>query len=95
MNQRGAPRARPKKGKMVVVKPTAQGDEYTYPLFDLSMGGLAFLSTEPNLFVVGEQMEIMGFDEKSFDDPMIAVIRVVKELVEMKGQHKVGVQFIE
>lgn len=95
LGQRGTPRARPKKGKMVTVKKKLGADNHTYPLYDLSMGGLAFLCPEESLFEVDSELEILSFDKKNFEDPMIAIIRVIKELTELQGQFKVGVQFIQ
>lgn len=95
IDQRGAPRARPKKGKMVTIGQSGGLESFVYPLFDLSMGGLAFLTSNPALYKVEDEIKILAFDEKDFEEPMIAIIRIVKELVEKPGEFKVGVQFLE
>ena len=94
--ERNAPRAKPPEGKMIIVqtKDMSKSQE-TLPLYDLSRGGMGFMTFSESAYAKGEVLNVYGFDNKSFDEPMFAIIRSVREADEMGIQFKCGCQFID
>lgn len=94
--QRNAPRAKPPEGKMIIIqtKDNSKPQE-TLPLYDLSRGGMGFMVFSGDAYGKGEVLNVYGFDNKKFDQPMFAIIRSVREADEMGIQFKIGCQFIE
>ncbi len=91
---RSAPRAKPPEGKMVTVQELNDiRPKGTYPLYDLSRGGFAFLVFSKDEFNAGETVKILAFDTKKFDEPMLAIVKSVREADQMGIQYKVGCQF--
>lgn len=91
---RSAPRAKPPEGKMVTVQEqSGERPQGTYPLYDLSRGGISFLVFSKEEFNAGEVINVLGFDTKKFDEPMIAHVRSVREADQLGIQYKVGCQF--
>ena len=95
--QRAAPRARPPEGKIVIISSKTNPDkpQETLPLFDLSRGGLGFMTISESAYAKGEVINILGFDNNKFDEPMFVIVRSVREADEMGKQFKVGCQFID
>jgi len=94
-DKRETPRARPKKDKFVKVKTLLSDDVLTYKLFDLSQGGMAFISMEPDLFPKGDLIQIMGFEEFNLDDPLIARVMSHRNIDETQIEFKIGCKFEE
>lgn len=92
--QRAAPRARPKKTKMVTASASGSEDIKVYELFDLSQGGMSFLCLDEKFFKVGNQVLVHAFDEKNFESPMIAEVMGVRPADELGVQFKIGLKFI-
>lgn len=94
--QRNAPRAKPPEGKMIIIQ-TKDGSkpQETLPLYDLSRGGMGFMTFSESAYAKGEVLNVYGFDNKNFDEPMFAIIRSVREADEMGIQYKCGCQFID
>lgn len=94
-NKRTSPRSKPPEGKMVTIQ-VADGSrpQATYPLYDLSRGGFAFLVFAKEEFNSGEDIHIKAFDTKKFETPMDGIVRSIREADEMGIQYKVGCQFI-
>lgn len=94
--QRAAPRARPPEGKMIILQTKDESKpQETLPLFDLSRGGMGFIVFSESAYSKGEVLNVHGFDNKKFDEPMFAIIRSIREADEMGIQYKVGCQFID
>lgn len=92
-DQRSAPRARPPSDKMVCVQRDGQAMGEMFNLFDLSQGGLGFLTTEKDHFEVGQTLNILGFDDKNFEAPMVVVVRAIRETDESATMFKIGCSF--
>ena len=91
---RGAPRARPKKNKKVTIKAfkgLRKAD--VHHLFDLSRGGLSIIVEKRKLFSPGDVVEILSFDDKKLDNPMLAEVKSVRGADEQGKRFKVGMQF--
>ncbi|MDA8792627.1 hypothetical protein N9N67_05240 [Bacteriovoracaceae bacterium] len=90
---RESPRSRPKKDKRLIVslvdEPTFSNDCL---LWDLSTGGMGFITTFPAKYEKGKQIYIRGIDGKMFDHPMIADIMSVREADQDKSEWKIGVK---
>ncbi len=93
---RETPRARPPEGKLAVIQ-VADGSrvQASFPLHDLSRGGLSFLVFSKEDFAAGEFVHVKAFDTRTFDNPMYGIVRSIREADEMGIQYKVGVQFID
>lgn len=94
-DKRETPRARPKKDKFVKVKTLLSDDIQTFKLFDLSQGGLSFISMEPALFPKGDLIQIMGFEEFNLDDPLIARVMSHRSIDDTQIEFKIGCKFEE
>ena len=88
--QREAPRARPKVDKKVKI--LMKDDVRTFKLFDLSQGGMAFITESSDGFENGSQVHIVGFDEFNLDDPLVGTIKNVRS-IEGTVEFKIGVKF--
>lgn len=93
-DKRIAPRARPKKTKMVTISRIQDDKMKIYELYDLSQGGMAFLSLEENYFQVSDEIHVHAFDQKSFEVPMIAQVMSTRPADELGVQFKIGLKFI-
>jgi c-di-GMP-binding flagellar brake protein YcgR len=90
-NKRESPRGRPKTDKKVRVK-LPEGDLYEGKLFDLSRGGMGFVSHDNELFPKGAEIHILGFDDFNLDDPLIGKI-MSHRTIDGTSDWKVGVKF--
>lgn len=96
-DQRIAPRAKPPEGKMVIIQSKTHSfkQEEVCPLYDLSRGGLGFMVFSESAYEKGEVVNVLGFDESKFDQPMFVIVRSIREADELGIQFKVGCQFID
>lgn len=95
-SKRAAPRARPPQGKMVKVGSSENPSDFDfYSLFDLSRGGVGFLSVTEDEFEIGAQINILGFDSNEFDRPMVAQVKAIRETDETKSLFKIGCAFTD
>lgn len=93
-DQRAAPRARPPKNKMINIQhPTIEDKSIFYSLFDLSQGGLGFIVLSADEFQVDQKLNVLGFDDKQFDSPMVIVVRAIRDVDESGALFKVGCAF--
>ena len=92
-NKRNAPRAKPKDGKIVKIH-TATGIG-EFDLYDLSTGGMSIITTRVEDFSEQSEISIEGFDDKSFEQPMKAIVRGVRDIKDLLGQYKIGLQFMD
>ncbi|MCT4641791.1 MAG: hypothetical protein N4A33_05785 [Bacteriovoracaceae bacterium] len=93
-SKRSAPRAKPTQGKMVIIS-TEKISRQSFSLYDLSRGGMSILMADNSLLQKEDLVDVYGFDDRFFDEPMKAIIRSIKEVEESPGTIKVGMQFIE
>lgn len=92
-DKRDAPRARPTQGKVVFIKTST--DEDSFDLYDLSMGGMSVITSKVASFSEQEEVCVLGFDDKRFEEPLKAIVRSVRDIEDLLGQYKVGLQFLE
>lgn len=94
--QRNAPRAKPPEGKKIIVQTKDESKpQETLPLYDLSRGGMGFMVFLAEAYSKGEVLNVYGFDDKTFDEPMFAIIRSIRDADELGVEFKVGCQFID
>ena len=94
-DKRAAPRAKPPEGKMVTIQSQIPGKKAgVYTLHDLSQGGMGFIIYDKNEYEREEIINILGFDDKSFEQPMVVQIKAIREADELGVQFKVGCAFI-
>jgi c-di-GMP-binding flagellar brake protein YcgR len=93
--QRESPRARPKDDKWVKVLRSQGQSPLVYKLFDLSRGGLGFVSAVESEFTKGSLIYIVGFNDYDLDDPLIGTIMSIRSMDGNLGEFKVGIKFTE
>lgn len=94
-DKRESPRARPKIDKWVKVSSDASDGVQIVKLFDLSQGGIAFVTFEPNLFPKGSRIQVTGFDSFNLDDPLIGQVMSQRPIDESQVEYKIGCKFDE
>jgi hypothetical protein len=94
-DKRESPRARPKKGKLVKVKSELGPEEYMMSLFDLSQGGMGFITVNVEQFPKGSKILVLGFEEFNLDDPLIGKIMSHRLMDGSQIEFKIGVKFDE
>ena len=92
-DKREAPRARPKKEKYIKLRLEEKRDTHYLKLFDLSQGGLSFITHNLNEFPKGSTIQILGFDSFDLDDPLIGRVMSHRAIDELEVEWKVGVKF--
>jgi c-di-GMP-binding flagellar brake protein YcgR len=93
-NQRKTPRAKPKEGKVVRIV-IDEGELLLFTLYDLSTGGMSIVTGDINDFSEQEEISVIGFDEKTFEEPVKAIVRSIRDIDDLVGQYKIGIQFLE
>lgn len=93
--KRESPRARPKAEKIVKLSCELDNDVKSQKLFDLSQGGLSFITYDTQLYPVGSRIKIVGFEDFVLDDPLVAEIMSHRPVDELQLDFKVGCKFIE
>lgn len=91
--KRESPRARPKLEKRVMVKSSLSENALTLKLFDLSRGGIGFMTMDTQYFPIGSKVNIIGFDEFNLDDPLVAQVMSHRPVDEMQVEFKIGCKF--
>lgn len=92
-DKRESPRARPKIDKWVKVLTESVEEVQILRLFDLSQGGIGFITTELDLFPKGLKIRVIGFDEFNLDDPLIAQVMSHRPIDDLEIEFKVGCKF--
>lgn len=93
--KRESPRARPKLEKFVKIKSPATEEVHVLRLFDLSQGGIGFLTMEPLLFPKESEIRVVGFKEFDLDDPLIAKVMSQRAVDDTQIDYKIGCKFVE
>ncbi len=91
--QRSSPRARPKDDKWVKVAAVKGNGPDIYKLWDLSRGGMSYISFSENEFAKGSLIHVVGFNEFDLDDPLVGVVMSVRAVDETLSEFKVGIKF--
>jgi hypothetical protein len=94
-DKRESPRARFKADKFVKVQTLESEELQVLKLFDLSRGGMGFLTLEPQLFPKGTKILIVGFEGFDLDDPLIAQVMSQRPIDDLQIEFKVGCKFDE
>lgn len=92
---RESPRAKPKIDKTVKVASIESDQVFEFKLYDLSTGGISFITMFKSVFVRGNKIKIMGFDEFDLDDPLIAEVMSERPVDETMIEYKIGCKFDE
>ena len=93
--QRAAPRARPKDDKWVKVVRGIGEAALPYKLFDLSQGGMGFVSFDETEFPKGSDIHVVGFNDFELDDPLLGTIMSIRPMDGVLSEFKIGVKFSE
>ena len=94
-NKREAPRVRAKGDKKIIVAAERNLTQaFEYALYDLSRGGLAFLSYSLDSFKKGDLVHVLEIEKKRLDLPLVGEVMSVRKLDEEEAW-KIGVKFVE
>ena len=92
---RESPRARPKLDKWLTIQtPTMQGFQEVR-IYDLSRGGISFITMEVDLFPKGAKIKVLSIDNFQLDDPLLAEVMSSRAIDELEIEYKIGCQFQE
>lgn len=94
-DKRESPRVRPKADKLVKVLRKGESKIHVMKLFDLSRGGMGFLTFSPDEFPKGTDVFITGFDAFDLDDPLIGTVMAQRAVDDSNVEFKIGVKFNE
>lgn len=94
-DKRESPRVRPKADKLVKVLRKGESRILVMKLFDLSRGGMGFLTFTPDHFPKGSEVFITGFDAFELDDPLLGTVMAQRAVDESNVEFKIGVKFNE
>jgi len=92
-DKRESPRVRPKKQKMVKVIKRGDPVSNHFELFDLSRGGMSFVTSLPDYFPKGCEIFIMGFDSFDLDDPLVGTVMGHRKIDDSRLDTKIGIKF--
>lgn len=94
-DKRESPRARPKIDKFVKVAKIRGSGPEIFKLFDLSRGGMGFITEDESFFSKGEEIHVVGFNEFDLDDPLVGKIMSIRPIDGAPSEFKIGVKFSE
>jgi hypothetical protein len=94
-DKREAPRARPKVEKTVKIKSLGSDKVHSFRLFDLSQGGIGFITLDPQLFTKGTVVKVVGFEDFNLDDALVATVMSQRPVDEIEIEFKIGCKFNE
>ncbi len=94
-DKRESVRVRPKANKIVKLMLKDDPNIHVLKLFDLSQGGMAFVTLQPEMFPKGKEVVVIGFGEFELDDPLIGTIMSIRATDEVGVEHKIGIKFNE
>ncbi len=94
-DKRESPRVRPKGEKLVKVVRKGESKIHIMKLFDLSRGGMGFLTFTPDHFPKGSEVWVTGFDAFELDDPLIGTVMAHRACDDTNVEFKIGVKFNE
>lgn len=92
-DKRESPRRRATAEKWVNIKIDVLEQVHRVILFDLSRGGMGFVTSEPQYFLKGRRVRILGFEDFDLDDPLVGRIMSQRPIDDLKLHHKIGVRF--
>lgn len=92
-DKRESPRARPKSEKWVRVQLAESGVVHKLKLFDLSQGGMSFVTFDLQLFLKESEIYLLGIDSHELDDPLVGKVMSHRPIDDNQLEWKVGVKF--
>ncbi len=94
-DKRESPRARPKVDKWVKLRLKSQEEVHTLKLFDLSRGGMGFITYDLDSFPKGSEVLVVGFDQFDLDDPLFGKVMSHRQVDDSQIEFKIGIKFDE
>lgn len=94
-DKRESPRARPKIQKWVRLKTMTSDEIHVMKLFDLSRGGIGFMTIDLANFPKNSKVRVVGFQDFDLDDPLIAQVMSHRPIDDLELEFKVGCKFDE
>jgi hypothetical protein len=94
-DKRESPRTRAKEDKFVQLLTESFSEPKILKLFDLSRGGIGFLTSDPELFPKGSRIRVVGIGEFLLDYPFIGEVMSHRPINEQQNEFKVGCKFYE
>lgn len=92
-DKRESVRVRPKGGKIVKLMLKDDPNVHVARLFDLSQGGMAFISHDAEIFPKASEVIIIGFGEFDLDDPLLGTIMSHRPIDDSQNEFKIGIKF--
>lgn len=92
-DKRESPRVRPNIQKLVKVIRKGETQANYFDLFDLSRGGMAFITSIPEQYPKGCDILITGFDTFDLDDPLFGMVMGHRPLDDSQFDVKIGIKF--
>lgn len=93
-SRRSSPRARPKNEKWVKVQVGEEEEIHRLKLYDLSRGGMSFVTQDNDIFSRGSAVFVVGFEEFDLDDPLVGEVMSLRPMSDVdEFEWKVGVKF--
>lgn len=93
--KRESPRARPKVEKWAKVASQNTPEIQLLRIFDLSRGGISFVTMEVNLFPIESKVNILAIEDHVLDDPLVAKVMSHRPIDELDIEFKIGCKFDE
>lgn len=94
-DKRETPRARPKIDKFVKIKSEQSEEVHLLKLFDLSQGGIGFITMEAHLFPKGSTIRVVGFEEFNLDDALVGKVMSHRPVDDTEIEFKIGCKFAD
>lgn len=94
-DKRETPRSRPKIDKFVKIKSQDNEEIHSLKLFDLSRGGIGFITFDTHLFPKGSSVQVVGFEEFNLDDALIAIVMSHRAVDDTEIEFKIGCKFAD
>lgn len=94
-DKRESPRVRPKVQKLVKVVKKGETEMNFFDLFDLSRGGMSFITSIPDNYPKGSEIMIVGFDTFDLDDPLLGTVMSHRPMPDSALDSKVGIKFLD
>jgi hypothetical protein len=92
-DKRESPRGKPVLDKWIKIGTLTDENVYDFKIFDLSRGGVGFITEDTSPFPKGSKVKILAFDDFILDDPLYAEVMSHRPL-DMEGiGTKIGCKF--
>lgn len=92
-DKRESPRVRPKADKLVKIVKKGESRVQLMKLFDLSRGGMGFITFNPDQFPKASEVFVVGFDAFELDDPLVGTVMSHRPVDGTNIEFKIGIKF--